>query len=194
MVSPRHADAVAYALTQPGPWLDTFGQVRRRLADDAGCTIALLGPRGTGKTLIAAALIADTSAATLNARRYYTAADLFDLLRDAMQTGRTVEAKRDLCRLDLLVVDEAHERGGTSYEDRQLVGIVDHRYAHRRSTILAANSTAEAFAAAVGSSLMDRIREAGEIVMCSWPNFRANGQAAKAQQLTAARRQAEARQ
>ena len=189
-MSPRHADAVGYALTQPGPWRDTFNQLRQRLAEDPGCTIALLGPRGTGKTLLAAALIADTSATTLNSRRYYTAADLFDRLRDAMQSGRTAEAKRDLCRLDLLVVDEAHERGGSDYEDRSLVGIVDHRYAHRRSTILIANSTAEAFAAAVGSSLMDRIREQGEIVTCGWPNFRANGQAARAQQHAAEQREA----
>jgi DNA replication protein DnaC len=72
----------------------------------------------------------------------------------------------------LLVIDEAHERGETAWEDRMLNYIVDTRYADMRDTVLISNQTAEDFRTAIGSSIYSRLTEVGGILVCDWPSYR----------------------
>lgn len=153
------------------PWRLALDGLLPRL--DSGILIPLLGRRGTGKTqlavALASALIQRDPSATV---RYVKAADLFRQLREAMHEGREAAALESLRRVSLLVIDEAHERGHTDYEDRTLVGLIDKRYDAMRDTLLIANQTRAEFAASIGASVVSRIHEVGEALECDWPSFR----------------------
>ena len=75
----------------------------------------------------------------------------------------------------LLVIDEAHERSDSAWENSTLANVVDRRYDAERATILVSNLTKAAFAQAIGPSIVSRIHEAGETVVCDWGSFRQPG-------------------
>jgi DNA replication protein DnaC len=155
-----------------GPWVEEYRRLRNKVAD--GSIVALLGQRGTGKTQMSVCLIRDAVEAGLTAL-YIRASDLFRQLRstfrpDADETERALLQR--FSSVGFLVIDEAHEGGGTDFEARTLTDIVDSRYGRMLSTLLLCNLTPEAFAQAAGPSIVSRMHECGGAIVCDWPSFR----------------------
>lgn len=160
-------------------WRDALEQMRTAISIGEVDLMALLGNRGNGKTLLAVRLMADMvkgntgPTAKDRAVRYFKAADLFRYMRDVVRKGTSEEeAIEMLANLDLLVIDEAHERGETDFENRTLTGIIDHRYDRMKPTILIANQTKADFGASMGPSIVSRMQETGFVIECDWPSVR----------------------
>lgn len=151
-----------------------WGDARDRAvqAASAGMNLLLWGNRGTGKTQIATAA-GLAFAGRQQTVQYFKASQLFRLLRQAMHDNREVEAIDQVCRKGLLILDEAHVRGETDYEDRTLIEIFDRRYDSLRPTILITNLQLDAAKESLGSSIIDRFVETGMAIACEWPSLRA---------------------
>ncbi|HEX2972655.1 MAG TPA: ATP-binding protein [Tepidisphaeraceae bacterium] len=170
-VPERHKGKIKLRHDATGPWGETYRRLCDRLPQ--GPLIVLLGKRGTGKTQLAACLLADLCRAG-GMVRYLKTMDLFREIRACYRPDGPNEVKtvNQLCRYAGLVLDEAHERSDSEWENRTLSNIVDRRYDAMRTTILVSNMTKEAFAQAVGPSIVSRIHESGEVVTCDWASFR----------------------
>ncbi len=154
-----------------GKWGDTYHRLKQFAAD--GALIVLLGSRGTGKTQLAVGLLADVCAAG-NRVRYLKAMDLFREIRNCYRKDgpSEVETVDKLCKCGALVIDEAQERSDSEWENRTLTNIIDRRYDGMKTTILVSNMTRQAFGEAVGPSVVSRMHERGEVVVCDWDSFR----------------------
>jgi len=148
-----------------------------------GFLVLLQGNRGNGKTQMCVDLIwatisrsedRDGEGCPVPVCRYVKAMDLF---LDVKATyGDNTIHERDVIdeyeRYDLLVIDEVGVRGETAWEDRLLTHLIDRRYDACKDTLMVSNLTIEALGASLGSSVMDRIAEAGGVVCCDWPSYR----------------------
>lgn len=161
----------------PDAWLKTRDRVIGRVGE--GFIIALLGTRGPGKTQIAEQAIRYCSHQlgdkAARPSLYVRAMDVFLDLRATYNEGST-ETERSViekfCAPQLLVIDECQERGESAWEDRMLSYVIDRRYGDMKDTILIANLMEKAFRESVGTSIMSRLIETGEIIECVWPSFR----------------------
>jgi len=158
-------------------WHEIHDLLARRAGE--GYLVALLGSSGTGKTQMAVNVIKLACDAGI-ACRYVTAMDLFREVRQAATAGREkaaseLEVINAWAEVGLIAIDDLHQRSGTDFEQNTLINLLDRRYAAKRSTILIANQTKEAFAAAVGDSIVSRIYETGEAFWCDWPSYRKPG-------------------
>jgi DNA replication protein DnaC len=172
-VPERHKGKTLLRHEAQGPWGETYRRLRDRLP--RGPLIVLLGPRGTGKTQLAACLLADVCR-TGKEIKYLKMMDLFRNIRACYgpNPDRPDEVKtvNRLCNYAALVLDEAHERSDSDWENSTLNNIIDRRYDAMRTTILVSNMTKEAFAQAVGASIVSRIHESGVVEVCNWRSFR----------------------
>ncbi|MEW6251247.1 MAG: ATP-binding protein [Planctomycetota bacterium] len=182
-IPPRHAARVEELRHSAGPWAQVYGQLRSRL--DSGFIVGLIGSRGTGKTAVAACLcreVCEAHPAMEPAYRltppalYVRAVDIFRRVRDTYRR-ECDETEADVIRAlvapRLLVIDEAHERGHSEFENRVLVEVIDRRYGEMdRDVLLIANMDKVAFAESVGNSIVSRMQECGRVVVCEWSSFR----------------------
>ncbi|MCH8806654.1 MAG: ATP-binding protein [Planctomycetes bacterium] len=160
-------------------WRETYERLRPKLSGDA--LIALLGPRGTGKTQMGVCWIVDLikrvarhGGGSYGVARYVKAGDLLrevraTFQRDSRETDS--DAIRRFASYHLLVIDELHELG-SEFDSRTVTSIVDARYDACRSTVLISNETKPAFEYSAGPSIVSRMIETGEVVICDWPSFR----------------------
>jgi DNA replication protein DnaC len=168
----RHADkASAVDRMEVAGWMARLNDLVGKL--DSGFIVALLGKRGTGKTQLAACL-AWSACQKQKSAKYIKAMDLFRELRACYRSDgpSEVDTVAKFIKFDLLIIDEAHERSDSEWENRTLTNIIDHRYDACRSTLLVSNQTKVAFSAAVGTSIVSRIKEAGEAIECDWESYR----------------------
>lgn len=165
----RHLDA---QLEDDGPWAGARDAAWEAIR--AGDSVLLLGPRGTGKTQIATSC-GIRMASNARSVRYLKASDLFRQCREAMHENRESEQVSRLKRLGLLIVDEAHVRVDSDYEDRVLTEIVDSRYDACKPTILITNQSKERAAKSLGPSIVSRFHETGLVLECNWDSFRDQG-------------------
>lgn len=161
------------------------------MLEGRGAIIALIGPRGLGKTTIAAQIaideawrnylssIRESGAPHYGHVIYRKAAKLIarykPLFADfgSVETESLLESLDYLCRhQELLVIDELHDCDEQRMKLRVLTDLIDRRYSMQRDTILIANQTAQDFAATIGDSILSRLNEHGAILECSWPSFR----------------------
>lgn len=91
----------------------------------------------------------------------------------------TIEAERlealaqHYATVNLLVIDELQECGDDSrHKDRILTDLIDRRYAGLRDTILITNQTAQEFQSTTNASILSRLNEHGEVIICRWGSFR----------------------
>lgn len=166
---------------QAGKWLDTLNLLSDQMKFAAGFVVAMLGTRGTGKTQLAVAVIHRACGNGFRCQ-YTKAGDIFRSIRATyaqVKRGESQGTEEDVFNrwvsYDLLVIDESHERGETSAENQALVNIIDRRYDARRCTIFIGNQTKEEFAKSVGPSIISRIHECGEAIICDWPSYRKPG-------------------
>lgn len=137
-----------------------------------GVTLILLGNRGTGKTQAGAIAIRQACRRHKSAI-YTTAMQIYFDLRAGFGADKSEgESCKRFVTPSLLVIDEAHERGNTSWEDRILIYIIDYRYREGRDTILIANQTEEQFAKSMGPSIMERASEGGGVIVFEGKSFR----------------------
>jgi DNA replication protein DnaC len=158
---------------------------------ESGGIIVAWGKRGTGKTQIAYqiarnATLRDTHfpqewkdrfALPVKTRPcvYTKAMDIFMRMKNGFSRPdqpSELEIVEGLVQAAFLVIDEAHVRGETKYEDDKLTHIIDKRYDAMRPTMLITNLTNKDFAAQLSPSILNRIEEIGGGIECNWESFR----------------------
>jgi hypothetical protein len=142
------------------------------------CLIVLVGNRGPGKTQMAtywATVFMETQSST-NVR-YVKCADLIGEIKATWHDGgRKVGTESDVLskyrRARYLVIDEFHERGGSDWESRCLINLLDHRYDDMLATVLIANLSAEEAKKQINPSILDRANQTGGVIVCDWETYR----------------------
>lgn len=178
----RHADAIKIIGDSENPrWHETRDLLIEQAGYANGFLVALLGNRGTGKTQLCAAVIKACTGRMMTCR-YVKAIDLFRSFRGAyvpVAKGERGQDEQDIIEMwasfDLLVIDECHQRGETTAEQNTLINLLDRRYDARLCTILIANQDKEQFAASIGESVVSRIHQTGDAIICDWPSYRKPG-------------------
>lgn len=158
-------------------WRDNFRRILGRVRD--GGTMALIGPRGTGKTRMAAEVMRDIC---LNTGSYTTAMGLFIRIRASFRASSRESEDAivsELSRASLLVIDEVQERGNTSWEDRILTHVIDRRYGSVLPTIIIANLTEPELQNCLGESIISRLEEGGGVLEFTGPSHRSGPRAAE---------------
>lgn len=160
---------------QEGPWNKVLSRLIGGLGH--GSLFIVIGNRGTGKTHMACEAIKHTTLTLGKPALFTSAIEVFMWIRDCYRGGEKGErdVMNQFAKPDLLVIDEAHERGDTAWEDRILTHLVDRRYREKRDTILISNLSPEAVSESLGPSIIDRVRETGTMLMCNWRSFRQKG-------------------
>lgn len=151
-------------------WNRIDERLKARLGD--GFIIALLGPRGTGKTQLGCSLC--RAAAQAGRRCLYGSAmgfflDIKESFNGAKSEKTVIEA---YVSPSVLVLDEMQERGQSQWEDRLLTHLIDRRYSEKKDTLLLSNQTSKQFQEAMGESVVSRILQTGGIAVCDWESFR----------------------
>lgn len=140
----------------------------------SGFLIALIGPRGTGKTKLAADLIRANSN-FMRTSKYVKAIEVFVRIKGTY-SAKPKESEQDALdafhKPSLLVLDELSERGESQWEERMLRLIIDKRYDDNKDTLLIGNFAFSELAKNIGDSIASRIQETGGVIQCDWPSFR----------------------
>lgn len=168
-VPARHS---GFDMPKEGPWRVAYDDLKVKLG--TGFLYVAMGNRGTGKTQIGTCLIGRACFKELKNCLYIKALDVFIALREAYRKDGDAESAviRRFVKPDLLVIDAMEERGETAFEDRLLNHIIDKRYDNCDDTLLITNQTPEAFATSAGASIISRIHETGDKIVCDWESFR----------------------
>lgn len=159
-----------------------------------GAIIALVGPRGTGKTTIAAqimirrirAFYAYYGVAPEHRKevprgngRYFKLADLIRDLKPlyadfgSINTDELVRRQDIICKTALVMIDEVHECGDRAMGDRVSTDLIDRRYSALTDTIIISNQSTDEFKKTTNDSILSRLSEHGAIIKCEWDSHRA---------------------
>lgn len=143
---------------------------------ESGCTnFAFSGKPGTGKNHLAAAIgnhmLKDGKTVIV-----VTVADVMSALHASYDDGKSGEKfLRELCEVDLLVLDEIGVQRETKNEQVVLHQIVDRRTASLRSVGMLTNLNYDAMKTLLGERVMDRMTmNGGRWVVFNWESWRPN--------------------
>jgi len=140
---------------------------------DPDFLFALVGKRGTGKTLMAVKIILAAVQKMGMFARYETAMNIFLKLRDGYKHNHSeLDLIADFINPPILAIDAMEVRGETKFENQILDHIIDQRYSSMRDTLLISNQGKEEFIVSAGPSIISRLKETGGIVECNWESFR----------------------
>lgn len=143
-----------------------------------GGTVALIGDRGRGKTVMATWLADERRKKREDPGIYARAHDFFSAIRgtwgrkEGMSEDEVMEHFRET---PFLVLDEIQERGASDWENRTLVNVLDHRHAALLSTLILGNLSMQEMTVNLGASVVDRIKQTGYVVTCDWEALRKPG-------------------
>lgn len=172
-------------------WKARFSTAWEYISNRRGAIIALVGPRGTGKTQMATELARRflpiwIAKGFQRQARYCRVMDFFMAIKESYgeKGGTESDAFFPFIQPRLLVLDEVQVRNGTGWEDNALTYLLDRRYGEQRSTILISNLSVDSFEKSIGDSILSRMKESGAVIVCNWESFRQN----HAEQGTAARK------
>ena len=159
------------------------------IAESGGIVVAY-GKRGTGKTQIAYEIARNgvfqnphlpkklwhmEHVPLFRPAIYSKAMDIFIDMKNGFSRPKEPSEKDVISKLIeaiFLVIDEAHVRGETKYEDDKLTHIIDKRYDAMRPTMLITNLEKHEFAAQLSPSILSRISEIGGGIECNWQSYR----------------------
>lgn len=155
--------------------LATCENFTRELTTDQGGGLWLIGPVGTGKSHLGAAMVNH-----LIRERGLPAkmASLRLLIRDLRATWRKEsDATEDdviqqYGKAPLMVLDEVGIGFGTEAEQTQLFDVIDLRYQLQRPTVLLSNLSPDGLREVLGDRLFDRLREGASVLVCDWKSHR----------------------
>jgi DNA replication protein DnaC len=135
----------------------------------------LIGPPGTGKTHLGAAMVNDLIRERNTAAMLFSGREIIRQLRATWHTDSALSEADVLARLGLvplLVIDEIGVGSGSDVEHAQLFDVVDERYVHGNPTVILSNLPAEQLKQAMGHRAYDRLREGAKLLSCNWESRR----------------------
>jgi len=134
---------------------------------DDGAGMLLVGPPGLGKSLALCAVV-NAACAAFRGPIYAVWPEVVADLKAGIGGLKDDPRRQAIDRLldaPLLGLDELGVRGLTDWEHGELFRLVDHRYAQRLPTLVAANATAANLPELVGERVADRLRETGPLLV-----------------------------
>lgn len=132
------------------------------------------GNCGTGKNHLASA-IAKNLIKRGHSAMVMTVSELFENHRATFSKDSPVKEAgllRDLCNIDLLVLDEVGLQKGSEYEINLLTNIVDRRQLQLKPTGMLTNKNFDEMVAMIGERIMDRQTDGGIWVPFTWSSMR----------------------
>lgn len=167
----RHRTTKAtYSVPQ---WASAMSRLRE-VSRNRDFMVALVGPRGTGKTQ-AAIEVAREWAAQGRGVLYLTAMDFFLRVKETFNGESSERAVvGSISNSPLLILDEVQVRTASDWETNLLTNLIDMRYRKGVATVFVTNLRAEQFVAHVGDSIASRIQQTGGIIVFDGPSFRSD--------------------
>lgn len=151
------------------PWKAARRRVSA-LVKTPGAIVALHGPCGTGKTVMASSIARGLTSLGRSCR-YSKAYDFCLALRQdekAREKGVMSRFKRPY----FLVLDEFHELKRSDFAAYSIDRLVDARFQAGKPTCIISNLRAEEVEPALGPAIVSRMHEAGGVITCEWASFR----------------------
>lgn len=151
------------------PWKAARRRVSA-LVKTPGAIVALHGPCGTGKTVMASSIARGLTRLGRSCR-YSKAYDFCLALRQdekAREKGVMSRFKRPY----FLVLDEFHELKRSDFAAYSIDRLVDARFQAGKPTCIISNLRAEEVEPALGPAIVSRMHEAGGVITCEWASFR----------------------
>ena len=170
--APARHEANSASLDMSGKWGTELKRLKAALG--SGMFYALVGGRGPGKTQMAFELMKEATE-QLRSAYFLTATEFFVEVKDTYHRDTTKTEKDVLARFKqyrLLVVDEVGKRGQSEWENNLLFEVINSRYNAMLDTVIMDNNEMEAFKRLIGPSLVSRLNETGNIIVCDWPSYR----------------------
>lgn len=148
---------------------------------EKGSNLVLLGNTGTGKTMLAAAILTSIIRAGYTGR-YYTVHGLIRTIRDTWDKASPIterELMKQLINYDLLVLDEVGVQFGSEAEKVNIFELINGRYERMKPTIAISNLTLRTDESqqatiddALGDRVVDRLKHNSVVIPFGWESWR----------------------
>ena len=178
-VGVRHAEFVMKQFTIPemreteSDWWGSVQNLKNRIGQPM--LVGLLGPRGRGKTAMAA-MIAGAVCWKNQSCVYTTSMEMLCDIRDGFGDNDSHARIRKYQRPRLLIIDEHHRSDNVGKMDewsmRTIERIVDKRYSNNLDTIIVSNATPDQFNDHIGESIRNRMKEIGCVLIVNGEDYR----------------------
>lgn len=135
----------------------------------------LIGPPGTGKTFLGAAIVAAVVAQRGLTAKLIPVNTMIRRIRDTWRRDSECtegDVLGSLIAPQLLVLDDLGAGNNSESEQRHLLDLIDARYVRRHPTLVTTNLTLRELKAVAGERSYDRLREDAKALILDWNSFR----------------------